>query len=132
MGNNEKIYPLAIGKTKSFYYLLFKGPWPRLSVGQREQANAAVRSAPLRAAAQRAAAASADLEDCVHAVLEHRGEVGPGVLQQDAAQGGVRRVGRVLQVPNLEHAAAGPGEERKEAGQTPVAASSHPEEAHEL
>lgn len=62
-----------------------------------------------------AAAASGHLQHPVHAVLEHHGEVGPGVLEQGAAQGRVGGIGRVFQIPDLEHAAARPGDRAQQA-----------------
>ena len=81
MENNEIMYPSAIGETKSFYYLLFKGPSLRPVV----LIHVNTPQWHLHCSSRRRSHSSAHLQDSVHAVLKHCGEVGPGVLELDAA-----------------------------------------------
>lgn len=59
----------------------------------------------LRTADCRGSLMSVDLQYPVHAILKHCGEVWPGILEQDATERRVSRVGRVFHVPDFKHTA---------------------------
>lgn len=99
-------FPLVIWKPFYHFYLLSKHPLLKLVIFIRVIRHRVLFS-PC-AAPHCSVATSVNLQDSVHAVLKHCGEVGPRVLEQDATQGWVRRVGRVFHIPDFKHAATRP------------------------